>query len=300
MLGVVLQILPILLFVGLGYGYKRLRRDISRELIEFVMHFSLPAIAIVQINKLEFDSSIWGIIWIAYAALGVSLVVGFIVGKAMGLARKELATMMLLISFGNTSFVGLSYIEALYSPNEVIYGLMYDQLVTFVGLLTVGVALIAWGGGQGERPKALAKRIVLSPPLLAIIFALLIQDVQIPASILNVLEKLELTLIPLVTMVVGMKLEFKTLLQDFKLSGVALALKLLIIPAIMIVIVSYFVDISQTWVKVTIIEVAMPTMTMATVFAIEGGLNRHMAINVLGLGILASFVTIPLWNMFLN
>jgi predicted permease len=61
-----------------------------------------------------------------------------------------------------------------------------------------------------------------------------------------------------------------------------------------------FVDMSQTWVKVTLLEVAMPTMTMATVFAIEGGLNRYMAINVLGLGILASFITIPLWNMFLN
>jgi len=300
MIGVLIQILPILLFVGLGYGYKRFRRDISRELIEFVMHFSLPAIAIVQINKLEFDASIWGMIWIAYAALAVSLLVGFIVGKAMGLARKELATMMLVVSFGNTSFVGLSYIEALYSPNEVIYGLMYDQLVTFVGLLTVGVALIAWGGGQGERPKALAKRIVLSPPLMAIVFAILIQDVQIPTPILSVLEKLELTLIPLVTMVVGMKLEFKTLLNDFKLSSTAIVLKLLVIPAIMFGITSMFVDMSQTWVKVTLLEVAMPTMTMATVFAIEGGLNRHMAINVLGLGILASFITIPLWNMFLN
>jgi predicted permease len=299
-MGVFLQILPIVLFVGLGYGYKRVKRDISRELVDFVIYFSLPAIAIVQINKLEFDASISGMLWIAYAALGVSLVLGFAVGKAMGLARKELATLVLVVSFGNTSFVGLSYIEALYSKQEVIYGLMYDQLVTFLGLLTVGVAIIAWGGGHGERPKALAKKIFLSPPLLAIVAAIALRDVTIPVPIMSVLEKLELTLIPLVTMVVGMKLEFRAMAKELKLTTVALVLKLGVIPALMMAFVLPFVSLDETWVRVTLLEVAMPTMTMATVFAIEGGLNRHLAINALGLGIVASFFTIPFWNFILN
>jgi hypothetical protein len=298
--GVVLQILPIVVFVALGYGFKRFKRDISKELVEFVMYFSLPAIAIVQISKLEFDASITGMLWIAYGAMGLSLVLGYGVGRLLGLGRKDLATLMLVVTFGNTSFVGLSYIEALYSPQEVIYGLMYDQLATFVALLSVGVVLIAWGGGQGERPKALAKRIVLSPPLLAIGVAFLLRDVTLPAPLFSVLEKLEMTLIPLVTMVVGMKLEFKTMARDWKLSAVALGLKLLLIPAVVVVIVSAFIDTNQTWVKVTLLEVAMPTMTMATVFAIEGGLNRHLAINALGLSILASFLTVPLWNYILN
>ncbi|MBN2963908.1 AEC family transporter [Sulfurospirillum sp. T05] len=300
MVAVMWQIAPIMLFVALGYGFKRVKRDISKELVEFVMFFSLPAIAIVQINKLEFDASISGMLWIAYGALGLSLVVSFVAGKLMGLGRKDLATLMLVCSFGNTSFVGLSYIEALYSSEEVIYGLMYDQLVTFIGLLTVGVVLISWGGGHGERPKALAKKIVFSPPLLAIMVAIIVRDMAIPAPLLSVLEKLELTLIPLVTIVVGMKLEFRTMFQNFHHSAMVLGLKLAVIPLLVFGVVYPFVDMSQTWVKVTLLEVAMPTMTMATVFAIEGGLNRHLAINALGLGIVASFVSIPLWNYFLH
>ena len=297
---VFMQILPIVLFVALGYGFKVLKRDISKELVDFVMHFSLPAIAIVQIHKMEFNEAVMGVVWIAYAAMGMASVVSYVIGRFFGLNRKDLATLMVVVIFGNTSFVGLSYIEALYSKNEIVYGLVYDQVGTFIALLTFGVVIISWGGGHGDRPKALAKKIFFSPPLVAIIAAFFLRDVTFPVAIMQVLEKLEVTLIPLVTMIVGMKLEFKAMAKELKLTTVAISLKLMAIPALMLLCVYPFVDMGQTWAQVTILEVAMPTMTMATVFAIEGGLNRHLAINTLGLGIVMSFLSVPFWNFVLS
>ena len=45
--------------------------------------------------------------------------------------------------------------------------------------------------------------------------------------------------------------------------------KMIVVPIIVLIGFKYFYGIDQTWVKVTIIEVAMPPMTMATVLAIK-------------------------------
>ncbi len=116
----------------------------------------------------------------------------------------------------------------------------------------------------------------------------------------GILTKLEATLIPLVTMIVGMKLEIKAFKLYFKESLLALGIKMFLVPLLMLVVLYPFYDFSMTYIKVTFIEIAMPPMTMATVLAIRGGLNKDLAINALGLGILSSFVVIPFWNYVVN
>ena len=81
---------------------------------------------------------------------------------------------------------------------------------------------------------------------------------------------------------------------------VALGIKMILVPLIMLGILYPFFDFSATWMRVTFIEIAMPPMTMGTVLAIRGGLNKDLAINTLGLGILFSFIVIPTWNFILS
>lgn len=300
-MAVFLQILPIFIFVLLGYGFKHVKYDISKELVEFVMFFSLPALAIVQIHELSIDSSLLGVLYVAYGATFVAFCLSLVVGYFLKLSRKDLVTLMMVVIFGNTSFVGFSYIESFYGSEDIVYGLIYDQIASFLILLTFGVVLISWGGGANDSPKKILKKIFLSPPLLAIIFAFASRDLAMPEFIMDVLRKVELTLIPLVTIIVGMKLEFKEIFKEFKLSFIALFLKLFLVPCIIIFSAMWFFGgIDQKWLKVSLLEVTMPSMTMATVFAIEGGLNKQLAINALALSILISFITIPLWNLVIN
>ena len=80
----------------------------------------------------------------------------------------------------------------------------------------------------------------------------------------------------------------------------AILLKMLIVPIIILMGFKYFYGIESTWVKVTIIEMAMPPMTMATVLAIKGGLDEKVAINSLVLGVLLSLFTISAFVTYLN
>jgi predicted permease len=293
--------MPVFIFVALGYGFKMIKHDISESLIEFVIYFSLPALALVKIRELEFDEVVFNIIFIAYLAMFVAAIVSYLIGKALKLERKILATFMVVSIFGNTSFVGFSYVESMFSSKELVYPLVYDQIGSFVALLTIGMVLIAWGAGREEKTTIKQKfKMIMTPPLMAIIAAVLLHGVVFPDFVEGVLIKLEYTLIPLVTMIVGMKLEIKAFKNFFKESMVALGIKMILVPLIMLVILYPFFDFSATWMRVTFIEIAMPPMTMATVLAIRGGLNKDLAINTLGLGILFSFIVIPTWNFILS
>ncbi|HIP30327.1 MAG TPA: AEC family transporter [Sulfurospirillum arcachonense] len=295
------QIMPVFIFVALGYGFKMIKHDISESLIEFVIYFSLPALALVKIRELVFDEVVLNIIFIAYLTMFIATIVSYFIGKALKLERKVLATFMVVSIFGNTSFVGFSYVESLFSSKELVYPLVYDQIGSFVALLTIGMVLIAWGAGREEKTTIKQKfKMIMTPPLMAIIAAVLLHGVVFPDFVEGILIKLEYTLIPLVTMIVGMKLEIKAFKNFFKESMVALGIKMILVPLIMLGLLYPFFDFSATWMRVTFIEIAMPPMTMATVLAIRGGLNKDLAINTLGLGILFSFIVIPTWNFILS
>ncbi len=293
--------MPVFIFVALGYFFKYFKRDISESLIEFVIYFSLPALALVKIRELEFNEVVFNIIFIAYLSMFVATIISYFIGKMLKLERNILATFMVVSIFGNTSFVGFSYVESLYSSKELVYPLVYDQIGSFVALLTIGMVLIAWGSQKEQKLSLKQKfKMLLTPPLQAIIFAILLHGVVFPDFVEGVLIKLEYTLIPLVTMIVGMKLEIKAFKNFFKESIVALGIKMILVPLIMLGILYPFFDFDATWMRVTFIEIAMPPMTMATVLAIRGGLNKDLAINTLGLGILFSFIAIPTWNFILS
>ncbi len=296
----VAQIAPVFLFVLFGYLFKLLKRDISKELTDFVIFFSLPALALSKIRVLEFDDKIYKVIAISYIAMFLGFIFSFIIGKLLKLSKKDLAVFMMVSIFGNTSFIGFSYIESLYGEGNIVYALVYDQLGSFLALLTVGIGIITWGGGKGAGKMEIVKNIFFSPPLLAIFSAFALRGAEFPQFFENILDKLQATLIPLVTIIVGMKLELKGLRLCFKQSIIAIFIKMFLTPFVMIFIFYFFTDFSQTWAKVTFLEVAMPPMTMAVVYSIRGGLNKNLAVNSLALGIVVSFFSITAWNILIN
>ena len=294
------QVAPVFIFVALGYIFKKIKHDISEALTEFVIYFSLPALALSKIRHMTFNHEVFSIILIAYITMALSLALGYIAGRFLKMDRKNLVTMMVIVGFGNTGFVGYSYIESFYSLHAVSYALVYDQIGTFIALMTFGIALIAWGGGQEQRVRDVAKQMFFSPPLVAIIVAVCFHGTEFPPLIETILDKFQATLIPLVTAVVGMKLEFHTLSLYFKENMIALCLKMVIAPLFILIGLYFFADLRADWVKVTFLEAAMPPMTLAVVFGIRGGLNRDLLINSLALGILFSFVSIGLWNIIIS
>jgi len=293
-------VLPLALYLLFGYIFKIFIADNSKQLIDFIIYFSLPSIVFSKVYPLEFHIQFLGLILMFMSFILINLILAYFIGKALKLERKLLASFMLASSFGNTSFIGFSYIDAFYGQEFIIYGLMYDFFGSFLLLVSIGMMIINWGAGKRNDFKRVSKNILLFPPMLIFFVSILLKLVDLPNFVLLTTQSLGSTLVPIAMIAIGMKLELKHIFKKFELVTLALAIKMVLIPVLVLLGFKFFYGLDETWVKVTIIEMAMPPMTMATVLAIKEGLNEKLLVNSLVMGVLLSLLSITIFTNFLS
>ena len=293
-------VLPIAIYLLLGYLFKIIYHDNSKQLIEFIIYFSLPAIVFSKIYPLTLDTKIFGLIIMFIGFILFNLALAYFIGRMMKLNKLLLATFMIMATFGNTSFIGFSYIDAFYGQDFIVYGLIYDLFGSFLLLVSLGMFIITWGSGRKNDTKSIFKSVFLFPPSLMFFITILAKNFEVPNFMLLTSETLGATLVPIAMIAIGMKLELKHIFVKFHIVSMAMILKMVIVPIVILIGFQIFYGINETWVKVTIIEVAMPPMTMATVLAIKGGLDEKVAINSLVLGVLLSLFTITAYTTYLG
>ena len=292
-------VLPIAIYLLFGYLFKIIFQDNSKQLVDFIIYFSLPAIVFSKIYPLELDTKILWLIFMFMAIIFFNLFLSYCVGKIMRLNRVTLATFMIMATFGNTSFIGFSYIDAFYGQDYIVYGVIYDIFGSFLLLVSVGMIIITWGSGRKNSVLNISKSIFLFPPMIIFFITIFAKNFEVPKFIIYTSQNLGSTLVPIAMIAIGMKLELKHIFSRLHIVTVAVVLKMLIVPIIILFIFKYFYGVDETWVKVTLIEVAMPPMTMAAVLAIKGGLDEKIAINSLVLGVIVSLFTITLFTSYL-
>ncbi len=286
------QVLPIALFLLFGYLFKLFFKDNSKELIEFIIYFSLPAIVFSKVYSLELSYRTLELIIMFNIIILGNLLLAFIIGKILKLDKKTFATFMIISTFGNTSFIGLSYINSFYGSDYIIYALIYDLFGSFLLLISLGMIIINWGSGQRVNFRNIGRTIITFPPIIMFFITIFAKNVEIPNFVMNSMETIDSTLVPIAMIAIGMKLEVKNIFYRFKITSIAIILKMFIVPFIVYFMFLFFYNMDDTWSKVTILEVAMPPMTMAVVLAIKGGLDERLAINSLVFGVLLSLLSI--------
>lgn len=292
-------VLPIAIYLLSGYLFKIIFQDNSKQLVDFIIYFSLPAIVFSKIYPLQLDTKILWLILMFMAIIFFNLFLSYCVGKIMRLNRVTLATFMIMATFGNTSFIGFSYIDAFYGQDYIVYGVIYDIFGSFLLLVSVGMIIITWGSGRKNSILNISKSIFLFPPMIIFFVTIFAKNFEVPKFIIYTSQNLGSTLVPIAMIAIGMKLELKHIFSRLHIVTVAVVLKMLIVPIIILFTFKYFYGVDETWVKVTLIEVAMPPMTMAAVLAIKGGLDEKIAINSLVLGVIVSLFTITLFTSYL-
>lgn len=292
-------VLPIAIYLLFGYLFKIIFQDNSKQLVDFIIYFSLPAIVFSKIYQLQLDTKILWLILMFMAIIFFNLFLSYCVGKMMRLNRVTLATFMIMATFGNTSFIGFSYIDAFYGQDYIVYGVIYDIFGSFLLLVSVGMIIITWGSGRKNSILNISKSIFLFPPMIIFFITIFAKNFEVPKFIIYTSQNLGSTLVPIAMIAIGMKLELKHIFSRLHIVTVAVVLKMLIVPIIILFTFKYFYGVDETWVKVTLIEVAMPPMTMAAVLAIKGGLDEKIAINSLVLGVIVSLFTITLFTSYL-
>ncbi|GFO54395.1 transporter [Geomonas sp. Red276] len=293
-------LLAICLLAGIGLRRNgRFPSTTPAALNGFIIHISLPALAVLHIHDLKLDATLALTAAMAWLLFGAAWIVFGGSGRALKLERETVGALILVAGLGNTSFVGLPMIEAYYGKEFLGVGIVADQLGSFMVLSTLGILVATCYSSGSVSPRQMARKILLFPPFQALVLALLLRPVAFPAWAVSVLEKLGSTLTPLALFSVGFQLQFGGIRAEAKALVAGLSYKLLLGPALIALLYVLFLGAKGTVTQVTIFESAMAPMISAGIIAIDHDLKPQLVGMLVGVGIPLSFVTLYLWNLAL-
>lgn len=261
----------------------------------FVIYISLPALVLLKIPDLVFSKNLLVPALLPWVMLAVSCASILILARLLRWQRATTGCLLLLIPMGNTSFLGIPMVKAFFGDQAIPFAVLYDQLGSFLALATYGSLILALYGSAGRGPTlaGVAKKILFFPPFIALILAFLLKPVAYPAIAVNLLKILSATLVPIVMIAVGFKLSLRLNKEVTAQLGIGLGIKLIAAPLLALMLCK-IAGLQGTAVKVSILEAGMPPMVSAGALAILANLSPQLTAALVGIGILVSFITVPI------
>ena len=293
----------LLLFICLLIGYllKRYRlvgANSFEVLNTLIIYVALPALTLQYIPNITINIDLIFPVLMAWINIVVSWMLFGFLGRKLGWSRAITGALIIMAGFGNTSFVGIPIIQALYGKAGIETVILIDQPVSFVALTTLGI-FIANIYSDKQKPTAggIFKNIIKFPPFIAFVIGVVLNvaGIAIATDINTIFETLGGLVVPLALISVGMQLELDFKSVYWKYIWMGLGFKLLLFPAIIFVL--YFILLQQSGqvIEITLIEAAMAPMITAGIVASSYNLKPRFCSLILSVGIFASFITIPFW-----
>ncbi len=278
--------------------FARPPQGLSQALNWWVLNVALPSLVLNLIPRLHFDPQLWFLpaaMWFVFlGAWGLMAVLG----RWLGWSRARIGALILVAGLGNTAFTGYALIEALRGQEGLTLAVVADQLGCFLALAIGGIAVAATYSGNTSDPKAIARRILSFPPFQSLLVAIIVSLVgNWPPVMQSVFERLGSTLTPLALFSVG--LQFSLQLSRSQLGAVAIALgwKLILAP-VCVLLLGWAAGIHGLVLAVAVLQAGMAPMISSAILADQYGLDPKVVNATLGVGILVSLVTVPLFNGF--
>ena len=290
-------------YLIIGMALKRIPRfhkETGNVLSLFVIYVSLPALVLLKIPELTFSSSLLVPALMPWVMLLLSCLTILLLSKMLHWDRQTTGCLLLMIPLGNTSFLGIPMVKAFFGDHAISYAVLYDQLGSFLALATYGSLILALYGREEVKPTLgdVGKKIITFPPFIFLIVAFIFKDAAYPAVLVTILKALSGTLVPLVMVAVGFQLTLRLSKESTTPLCCGLAIKLIAAPLCALLLCK-LAGLEGEAVDVSIFEAGMPPMVSAGALAILANLSPALTAALVGLGILLSFVTLPLIFQFL-
>ena len=292
-------VLILLLFLLLGYLAQRVLSE-SGQLLwadrfnRFVIYLSLPALVFVTMVDLTVDSRFILPIASAWGLFLLSVIAILILSRLLGWSRSITGALLMLIPFGNTSFLGIPFTKAFFGESGIPYAIVYDQLGSFLILSTAGIVILSLYSTQEATLGKILYRILTFPSFIALVLALSIDASLPPQWLMPPLETLAATLTPAALLSIGLHLKLRLAAGEWAPLTWGLLIKLILTP-LLLLILFHMLSLKSLSAEVSIFEAGMAPMVSSSMLAIMAGLERRFVASVLGYGIVISFVTLPLW-----
>ncbi|MFH1762377.1 MAG: AEC family transporter [bacterium] len=300
-----LVVLPIFCIIGLGYVLKKKKfmdavfMDKASKLVFWIC---LPVLLFQKIAQSDFGSNFnLQIILVCYSCLGLIFFISLFLGKLLGISGKSLGVFIQGCFRSNAAIVGLSVIINVFPDNsdEMIAraGIFIAFLVPPFNTLSVFALLLP---GKDMKKKGELKKIILSvlynPLIIGCFFGILFSvfKIGLPAWLNKAGGFLANMTLPLALLAVGGSFSFTRILGNMRLLIPVNIMKLIIFPAIIVLILRTLNVNADNLVIVTII-IASPTAIASYIMACAMKSDSELAGSIVMSSTVVSMFTFTFW-----
>jgi malate permease and related proteins len=268
-------------------------------LSQIVVNISLPALAIFALHKMEIERGLWYAAAMPWAMLAISTAFFYFLGKRLGWSRESIGTLALLGGLGNTSFVGIPMVTAMFGEEAIPVAMLVDQAGSYLAIAVVGLSVASYFAGSSDYKFSLAgslKKTAVYPPFVGMVIGLAMSwgGIDLNPAISVVVQALADTAIPLAVLAVGMQLTLSGIGERAARLAWGLGFKLILAPVITLAAfwgTGHDFGMVQ---KAVVVEAAMGPSIAAGVLATQQGLDSKLVSLMLGIGLPLCLITAPI------
>ena len=232
--------------------------------------------------------------------LAIIFAISFPIAKLIKLPKTKQYLTVFMLLFGNTGFIGIPVIKALYGTDAVFYAAIVE-LINDILIFTVGILLIQLSAGANLK---VGFKQFINPGLIGVIIGLVLflLNIQLPNLIGGSIEMIGNATTPLTMFCIGFQiggLKFKEIAGDFQVYAICFV-KLLIVPVLTLLVVKLWAGDFSMLEKVLIIGFAMPVGAVASIFSQQYKGEAAFATKSVLLSTVLSLITIPIFAIIME
>jgi hypothetical protein len=266
----------LLVGVGAERRYAGRAQNWARFVLSLTLYGLLPFVAFFNVARLTVSVDLAAALALAIlVAVGVAGLAWLIGTRGLRAPRPTVGSVMVSSIQGNTGYLGLPVAFAVLGSRALGNAIAYDAVLSVATLLiggaAIGAALGAHAGTSArERLRAF---LVRNPPLIAVILALVAPDALAPQALVDISHVVAVALAPLGFFALGAILageaEQGVVPRLTPPVGVAVVLKVLITPLLLLAVTAPLVDLPRAF----LLQAAMPCGINGLVIAHAYGLD---------------------------
>ena len=294
----------ILILPGLFFRKKNIITvEQNAGLSSVVVNLTWPCL-VIDAMQIPFDSQVMTdsahITVVTVTIFAALAIVSVPLTKLLRVSKTKQYLIMFMLLFGNTGFIGLPVIKALYGADALFYAAIVE-VINDVLLFTVGIMLIQLSAGAQLKmdPKQ-----IISPGLIGVLIGLVLFlcNIQLPDILAKPIAMVGDATTPLTMFAIGGQLaalKLKEIAGDWKVYGV-IFLRLLVIPLIALGIVRLFAGEFTLLEKVIVISFAMPAAAASAIFSQQYKGEEAFATKSVLMTTVCSIITIPIFAIIME
>ena len=266
----------------------------------WVLNIAFPALVLALIPKLHLEPGLWFPVMAMWGTALGAVAVMVLLGRLFGWSRGVVGALALVAGFGNTSFTGIPLIEALRGKDHLGAAVLADQAGSFLALSTVGVFAAAWFSGTATSVGAVLLRVMRFPPFIAMLVGFAVGALGgWPPLVDELLHRIGATLSPLALFAVGLQFRPSDIRANLAPMAAGLGWKMLAAP-LLVFGTGRALGVTGIPFEVGVLQAATAPMISAGILAQQSGLAPKLANTVVGVGIVLSLASVPLWNLLIG